>query len=161
LLPDSFPRIIAQLTVQSKSCRRDQIEKKGAVNAQTLLNTELGVRLSNDMALGETDFELLGMSATMSRYCLMVCRLLNEELKKQVLSQIDINTIERVEIVEGPMSVIYGTDALAGVINIITRKRGKDGINIGARLHEESVGSEYNFFTEKGIHNQHCCWDTR
>jgi len=79
--------------------------------------------------------------------------------KKQVLSQIDINTIERVEIVEGPMSVIYGTDALAGVINIITRKRGKDGINIGARLHEESVGSEYNFFTEKGIHNQPpCCW---
>ena len=38
------------------------------------------------------------------------------------INQIDINSIERIEIVEGPMSVVYGADALAGVINIITKK---------------------------------------
>ncbi|HHU96410.1 MAG TPA: TonB-dependent receptor [Petrimonas sp.] len=149
------PQSLRNSLYKVKVVGRDQIEKKGAVNAQTLLNTELGVRLSNDMALGETDFELLGMSGNNVKVLLDGVPLVERGAKKQVLSQIDINTIERVEIVEGPMSVIYGTDALAGVINIITRKRGKDGINIGARLHEESVGSEYNFFTEKGIHNQH------
>ena len=49
------------------------------------------------------------------------------------------------------MSVIYGTDALAGVITI-TRKRDKEGINIGARLQEESVGKDI-VFTRKGVHN--------
>ena len=34
------------------------------------------------------------------------------------INQVDINTIERIEIVEGPMSVVYGADALAGVIFI-------------------------------------------
>jgi outer membrane cobalamin receptor len=36
-------------------------------------------------------------------------------------SYLDLASIERVEIVRGPMSAIYGSDALAGVINIITR----------------------------------------
>lgn len=149
------PQSLRNSLYKVKVIGRDQIEKKGAVNTQTLLNTELGVRLSNDMALGETDFELLGMSGNNIKVLLDGVPLIDRMSKKQSLSQIDVNTIERVEIVEGPMSVIYGTDALAGVINIITRKRSKEGINIGARLHEESVGNEYDFFTGKGVHNQH------
>lgn len=35
--------------------------------------------------------------------------------------KLDINSVERIEIVRGPQSAIYGSDALAGVINIITR----------------------------------------
>jgi len=37
------------------------------------------------------------------------------------VSQIPMNNIERIEIIEGPMSVIYGSDALGGIINIITK----------------------------------------
>ena len=40
----------------------------------------------------------------------------------QYLNTIDPNLIERIEIVRGPTSVLYGSDALAGVINLITRK---------------------------------------
>lgn len=36
-------------------------------------------------------------------------------------SLLDINTVERVEVVKGPASSLYGSDAMAGVINIITR----------------------------------------
>jgi TonB-dependent heme/hemoglobin receptor len=39
----------------------------------------------------------------------------------QYLNTIDSNDIDRVEVVHGPTSVLYGTDALAGVINVITR----------------------------------------
>lgn len=38
------------------------------------------------------------------------------------LNRLSVGNIERVEIVKGPMSSLYGSEALAGVINIITRK---------------------------------------
>jgi vitamin B12 transporter len=38
---------------------------------------------------------------------------------------IDVNDIERVEIVRGAQSVLYGSDAIGAVVNIITRKGGK------------------------------------
>ncbi|ESS72088.1 colicin I receptor [Methyloglobulus morosus KoM1] len=41
----------------------------------------------------------------------------------QYLNTIDQNSIERVEVVRGPSSVMYGSDALGGVVNIITKKR--------------------------------------
>jgi TonB-dependent heme/hemoglobin receptor len=41
----------------------------------------------------------------------------------QYLSTIDPETIDRIEVVRGPGSVLYGSDAFGGVINIITRKR--------------------------------------
>ena len=38
------------------------------------------------------------------------------------ISELPVSTIERIEIVKGGNSVLYGNDALAGVINIITKK---------------------------------------
>jgi len=43
------------------------------------------------------------------------------------MSLIDVNEIERVEVVNGPSSVLYGSDAMAGVINIITKKNDFNG----------------------------------
>lgn len=41
------------------------------------------------------------------------------------LNQIPVSMIERIEVVKGPSSVLYGSDAMVGVINIITRKSPK------------------------------------
>lgn len=41
----------------------------------------------------------------------------------QYLNTIDINQIERIEIIRGPGSVLFGSDALGGVVNIITKSR--------------------------------------
>jgi hemoglobin/transferrin/lactoferrin receptor protein len=43
------------------------------------------------------------------------------------MSLVDVNEIERVEVVNGPSSVLYGSDAMGGVINIITKKNRFDG----------------------------------
>lgn len=48
-------------------------------------------------------------------------------------SYLDISTIERVEIVRGPMSAVYGSDAISGVINIITQS-GSDASRIGLEV---------------------------
>lgn len=44
------------------------------------------------------------------------------DLGRQDLSWISPDMIERIEVVRGPMSSLYGSDAMGGVINIITRK---------------------------------------
>lgn len=42
----------------------------------------------------------------------------------QYLNTIDPNIVERLEVVRGPSSVLYGSDALGGVINVITKRAG-------------------------------------
>jgi vitamin B12 transporter len=58
------------------------------------------------------------------------------------LSHIKVEGIERVEILRGPQSTLYGSDAMAGVINIITQKgQGKP------QLHLSSLGGSYGTFS--------------
>jgi outer membrane receptor for ferrienterochelin and colicins len=55
-------------------------------------------------------------------------------------SQINIANADRIEIVKGPMSVLYGTDALGGVINIITKQNVKQ-TTIGLQSYAETNNS--------------------
>ena len=48
---------------------------------------------------------------------------------------------ERIEVVRGPASVIYGSNAMGGVINIITRKGNKDGVRTNVKLGGGSYGT--------------------
>ncbi|MCF0059003.1 TonB-dependent receptor domain-containing protein [Dyadobacter sp. CY356] len=140
---------------QVRTIDSERIRARGATNIQTILNTELGIRFSNDPTLGTTDIQLMGMSGQSVKILLDGIPLVDRGATRESLGQIDINTIERIEIVEGPMSVIYGTDALAGVINIITKKGdGSDNLSISARIQEETAGDEYNAFDKKGTHNE-------
>ena len=74
---------------------------------------------------------------------------------KYNLDAISANSIERIEIVKGGGSVLYGSEAMVGVVNIITKKRTKNEVhagfgNYGQRSYGVSVGDErfglyYNF----------------
>ncbi len=48
---------------------------------------------------------------------------------------------ERVEVLRGPASVLYGSNAMGGVINIVTRKTSEDGIRTNANIGSGSYGS--------------------
>jgi vitamin B12 transporter len=58
------------------------------------------------------------------------------------LNMISLGQVERVEILKGAQSTLWGSDAVAGVINIITKKAGKSSINPTAML---SYGSYQTF----------------
>jgi outer membrane receptor for ferrienterochelin and colicins len=149
------PQSIQNSVFKVRSITAERIAGKGAGTLLEVLNTELGIRFSNDLTTGETDIELMGMSGQNVKVLIDGVPLIDRGSIKQSLSQIDINTIERVEIVEGPMSVIYGTDALAGVVNLITKKAGKSEktkMSATVRIQEETVGGEYDPFTDKGKH---------
>lgn len=134
---------------------RETIDRRGTADMTTLLNTELGFRFSHDLVLGETDIQLMGSSGNNIKILIDGVPIIDRGSSRQSLSQIDLNDIQRIEIVEGPVSVMYGTDALVGVINIITHAgvMKKNTMRIQARLLEESASKEYRAFRKEGRHN--------
>ncbi|WP_088656164.1 TonB-dependent receptor [Geofilum rhodophaeum] len=151
------PQSLQNSVYRVRTINRERISQSGATQLKGLLETELGIRFSNDLATGESDIQLMGMSGQNVKVLLNGIPIIDRGSNRQSLSQIDLNTIERVEIVEGPMSVQYGTDALAGVINLISKKGNLSGnpLTVSARIVEESVGNEYRFGDGEGTHNQH------
>lgn len=132
----------------------EQIKAKAAINLFQVLNTELGLRFSNDNTLGVMDVQLMGMSGRSIKILLDGVPLLDRNDTRESLNQVNIENIERIEIIEGPMSVIYGSDALAGVINIITKRKSGDHFSGNVRIHEETAGNEYSPWGNRGNHLQ-------
>lgn len=54
---------------------------------------------------------------------------------------VDINDVERIEVVRGPSAALFGPNAVSGVINIITRKPQKQGLYSVANAHAGSYNS--------------------
>ncbi|MEO6539909.1 MAG: TonB-dependent receptor [Ferruginibacter sp.] len=148
--PQSLKKSVYQVQVINK----ERIQQSGATNVQQVLNNQLGFRFSNDNTIGTTDVQLMGMSGRNVKILLDGVPMIDRGDTRESLGQVDINSIERIEIVEGPMSVSYGSDALAGVINIITKKHTKDNFSVTAKVQEETAGKEYHPFSYKGVHQQ-------
>ena len=149
------PQSLKNSVYQTRIISAERIRLRAATNIQQVLSTELGFRFSNDMTLGTSDIQMMGMTGRNVKILLDGVPMVDRSDTRESLNQIDINTVERIEIVEGPLSVSYGSDALAGVINIITKKAGKETVNINARVQEETVGDEYSPFSKEGSHIQH------
>jgi hemoglobin/transferrin/lactoferrin receptor protein len=47
----------------------------------------------------------------------------------EIPALVDVNVVDRVEVVRGPASVLYGSDAIGGVVNLITRTPSEDGLH--------------------------------
>ena len=73
-------------------------------------------------------------------------RIAGETEQPYEMDRIPVDMIDRVEIVKGPMSTLYGSDALGGVINIITKKpiAGKVllGMNLRGGMNDSGEGEE-------------------
>jgi outer membrane receptor for ferrienterochelin and colicins len=149
------PQSLKNSVYQTRIISAEKIRLRAATSVQQLLSTELGFRFSNDLTLGTSDIQMMGMTGRNVKILLDGVPLVDRSDTRESLNQIDVNTIERIEIVEGPLSVSYGSDALAGVINIITKKPGEASINVNARVQEETVGKEYAPFSKSGLHMQH------
>ncbi|MCU6768167.1 TonB-dependent receptor [Barnesiella propionica] len=58
--------------------------------------------------------------------------------------------VERVEVVRGPASLLYGSNAMGGVINIITRNQDKEGVSAEANMMAGSYGTQ-KYMINSGI----------
>jgi len=126
-----------------------KIMLKGAVNLRDLLLTEMNVKISQDNILG-SKLRMQGISGQNVKILIDGIPLIGRMDGNIDLGQINLANIERVEIIEGPMSVIYGTDAIGGVINLITKKSVKSQVEFGQETYFESVG-QLNLTTSLGL----------
>ncbi len=100
--------------------------------------TELNVRLQNDPNLGSF-LQMQGLSGQNIKILIDGVPVVGRVSGSIDLNQLPLTEVERVEIVEGPMSVLYGTDALGGVVNLITRDS-RCAWEVRGLAHYESVG---------------------
>lgn len=138
-----IPQSAQESPFSVKVINQERIESQGAVNLKDVMTNELNVRISQDNVLGSS-LNIRGISGQNIKILVDGVPVVGRVDGNIDISQLNLNNAERVEIIEGPLSTIYGTDALGGVINIISKSDyGKIGkLSINSFL--ETVGN-YNF----------------
>ncbi|WP_313609771.1 catecholate siderophore receptor CirA [Atlantibacter hermannii] len=107
---------------------QQDLQRKPVQNLKEVLKEVPGVQLTNE-GDNRQGVSIRGLS---SSYTLILVDGKRVNSRNAVfrhndfdLNWIPVDAIERIEVVRGPMSSLYGSDALGGVVNIITRKVGK------------------------------------
>lgn len=116
-----------------------QIEQKAAINMADLLKDQTSMRITQDPVFG-TSLRMQGLSGENVKFLMDGVPMIGRMNGNFDLTQINLYNVDHVEIIEGPMSVIYGSNALAGVINIITKENRSSLLNTTANVYLESVG---------------------
>ena len=130
-----------------------KIESMGAVSLKDVLTNETNVRITQDNILGSST-SVQGLSGQNVKILIDGVPVIGRVAGNIDLSQINLNDIERIEIIEGPLSVEYGTNALAGTINLITKKSSRKKYKVYLNSFYETAG-QYNIdgsfkFNRKG-----------
>lgn len=131
---------------------REEIERIGAESLKEIMERTPGLHVQYGAVAGASSksrstISIRGMSANGTLILLDGRRLAGETQNSFDLERIPAAIIERIEVVKGPMSSLYGADAVGGVVNIITKKpTGELQINAGARfgMSEDSQGENLN-----------------
>jgi len=139
LIPERADKSIYKINVINSR----QIELKAATNLTDLLNTESNMRVSQGGILGSS-LSIQGLSGENVKFLVDGVPVVGRLNGNIDLNQLNLFNVDHVEIIEGPMSVIYGSNAIAGVVNIITKENKKSAASAYASAYLESVGV-YNF----------------
>lgn len=105
--------------VRVEVVNKEQMRTSAMVNLGDILREQTGMNLTTNVRTG---VQMMGLGADYTQILIDGQPMIGRVAGVLDLSRISVGNIERVEIVKGPMSSLYGSEALAGVINIITRR---------------------------------------
>lgn len=144
------PQAVNKSIYEVRVISREQIDRLAGNNLADVLNRSLNINVTPSAGTGKSRMGMFGFSSSYFKILVDNIPLVNDEDfgSNADLTQINLDDIERIEIVEGAMGVDYGANASAGIVNIITKKRMLHRWEITPMIQEETIGDEYNFNTK-------------
>ena len=142
--------------VATEVITREEIESSGALDVASLLEEHPGIDLYRSY-LGAA-VRMQGFAPDQMLILIDGQRVLGAKDGVIDLERFTVDHIERIEIVKGPSSALYGSDAMGGVINLITRGasapfeatagyrmggRGNQAANLGVGFDREKLNSQF------------------
>jgi outer membrane receptor for ferrienterochelin and colicins len=111
---------VSDAPVTTEVISRAEIERSGAQDLNGLLTQYVGIQPAPSVA-GSGGVQIEGLS---SRHVLLLVD--GQPLVGRIDGELDVSRvpawmIDRVEVIKGPLSTLYGSSAMGGVINVITR----------------------------------------
>jgi len=145
------------VATQIKVVTAEEIRVSGAKQLSEVLRTQAGIQLSDSDGSGARSVtaSMRGLSGTNNVLVLVDGRKLNNpSLAAPALNTVALKDVERIEIVQGSAGVLYGDQAVAGVINIITRRAVAGEINgsVSATSGTDNL-EDYNASVNQGFAN--------
>lgn len=143
---ESIKGTTSAVTVYSRA----DIEESKADNVKELIEDTVGLDISQAGAFGgQVSTFLRGTNSGQTQVMIDNVRVYDPIATNAAfnLAHLKLDNVERIEIVKGPQSVLYGSDAMGGVINIITKEgKGKPTVNLLAEggsydSHREAIDS--------------------
>lgn len=145
------------VAAQIKVISEEEIRQSGAKLLTEILRTQAGIQLSDMDGSGmrNVGVTMRGLSGTSNVLVLVDGRKLNNPSQSgPALNAIALRDIERIEIVHGSAGVLYGDQAVGGVINVITRRAaaGETSGSLVARSGSDNL-EDYGVNLSQGFSN--------
>ena len=142
-MPQTFDRLVADVTV----VEADEIARSGAQSLTELLQRHAGLEIiMNGGPASTSGVFIRGANRNQTLLLIDGLRVSSASVGAPSLEAVPVDQIERIEILRGPASSLYGADAIGGVIQVFTRKPG-DGFrastSAGYGTYDTRTGAAY------------------
>lgn len=118
-------RVLSSLPLPMTIITSEAIIKSGVTRLNEILSEQTGIILIPDES-GFEGIQMQGLDAAYTMILIDGVPLVGRSAGVLDLSRVSVGNIERIEIVKGASSALYGSEAMGGVINVITKKPKKD-----------------------------------
>ncbi len=148
---DRIEEPLKEVTSQVTVITKEELEKKNFVFITDVLRTLPQVYISAYGGPGQTAGAILSRGTKSAHTLVLIDGFKVNDPSSGMFDfgSLTVDEIERIEIIEGPQSTLYGSEAVAGVINIITKK-GKGKPKVGIFLEGGSYGTYKPSFEVSG-----------
>ncbi len=147
------PKFLKDTPIQTRVINARELARLDATNVQDLLQQELpGVEFSYAMNQ-QTHLNFSGFGGQGVLFLVDGERLAGETMDDVDFTRLNMDNVERIEIVKGAASALYGSNATGGVINIITKcNRQPWTLNVNARYAKHN---EQRYGASWGLNSKH------